>query len=402
MRESRRKHSPAFKAKVALEALKGEETTAEIASRFEVHPAQVRTWKRVLLEGASGIFGGDQGYQKNNESLIAQLYQQIGQLKVERDFPRQQIGSLSQERRRAMVDRRHPSLSVVRQCRVLGISRSSLYYQPVGISGEGLELMKLIDKQYLERPFYGSRRMAVWLRGQGYGINRKRVDRLMGVMGLKAIYRRPRTSKPGLGHRVYPYLLRSMKITRPNQVWAADITYVPMARGFMYVVAIMDWYSRYVLAWRLSNTLDVDFCVEALEEALEKGKPEIFNTDQGSQFTSEAFTGLLKQRGIKISMDGKGSYRDNLFVERLWRSVKYEEVYLKAYAGGRDARAGIGEYFSFYNTQRPHQALGYRTPGDVFISGGEADVVQSPVTSTSTQESKRAVHDLNMTRILSY
>ena len=189
--------------------------------------------------------------------------------------------------------------------------------------------------------------------------------RLMGEMGLRAIYRRPRTSKPVLGHRVYPYLLRSMRITRPNQVWAADITYVPMARGFMYLVAIMDWHSRYVLAWRLSNTLDVDFCVKALEEALEKGKPEIFNTDQGSQFTSEAFTGLLKQRGIQISMDGKGSYRDNLFVERLWRSVKYEEVYLKAYADGRDARASIGEYLSFYNTQRPHQVLGYRTPGEL-------------------------------------
>ena len=221
-----------------------------------------------------------------------------------------------------MVERQRPSLSVVRQCRALGISRSSLYYQPVGVSQEGLELMKLLEGQYLERPFFGSRRMAIWLRGQGYRINRKRVGRLMGEMGLRAIYRRPRTSKPGLGHRVYPYLLRSMRITRPNQVWAADITYVPMARGFMYLVAIMDWHSRYVLAWRLSNTLDIDFCVKALEEALEKGKPEIFNTDQGSQFTSEAFTGLLKQRGIQISMDGKGSYRDNLFVERLWRSAQ--------------------------------------------------------------------------------
>ena len=300
-----------------------------------------------------------------------------------------------------MVERQRPSLSVVRQCRALGISRSSLYYQPVGVSQEGLELMKLLEGQYLERPFFGSRRMAIWLRGQGYRINRKRVGRLMGEMGLRAIYRRPRTSKPGLGHRVYPYLLRSMRITRPNQVWAADITYVPMARGFMYLVAIMDWHSRYVLAWRLSNTLDVDFCVKALEEALEKGKPEIFNTDQGSQFTSEAFTGLLKQRGIQISMDGKGSYRDNLFVERLWRSAKYEEVYLKAYADGRDARAGVGEYLSFYNTQRPHQALGYRTPGEVFISGSGGNVVTSPMTSTSTQGSKRAVHDLILASYLS-
>ena len=299
-----------------------------------------------------------------------------------------------------MVERQRPSLSVVRQCRALGISRSSLYYQPVGVSQEGLELMKLFrgavpGEALLRIPADGY--MAAW--AGRYRINRKRVGCLMGAMGLRAIYRRPRTSKPGLGHRVYPYLLRSMRITRPNQVWAADITYVPMARGFMYLVAIMDWHSRYVLAWRLSNTLDVDFCVKALEEALKKGKPEIFNTDQGSQFTSEAFTGLLKQRGIQISMDGKGSYRDNLFVERLWRSVKYEEVYLKAYADGRDARAGIGEYLSFYNTQRPHQALGYRTPGEVFISGSGGNVVTSPM--TSTLGSIRAVHDLILASYLS-
>ena len=220
-------------------------------------------------------------------------------------------------------------------------------------------------------------------------------------MGLRAIYRRPRTSKPGLGHKVYPYLLRGMKIIRPNQVWAADITYIPMARGFLYLVVIMDWYSRYVLSWRLSNTLDVDFCVEALEEALRKGRPEIFNTDHGSQFTSEAFTGLLKQQGIQISMDGKGSYRDNLFVERLWRSVKYEEVYLKAYQDGRDARIRIGEYLRFYNTQRPHQALEYRTPAEVFTSGTEEDLVQSWTTLASTERSKTAGPDLSFASILS-
>ena len=190
----------------------------------------------------------------------------------------------------------------------------------------------------------------------------------MRLMGLKAIYRRPRTSKPAPGHKIYPYLLRGMKITRPNQVWAADITYIPMARGFLYLVAIIDWYSRYVLSWRLSNTLDADFCVEALKEALRKGKPEIFNTDQGAQFTSEAFTGLLEQHGVKISMDGKGSYNDNLFIERLWRTVKYEEVYLKAYQDGREARSSLGQYFDFYNNERPHQALGYKTPAEVFIS----------------------------------
>ena len=221
------------------------------------------------------------------------------------------------------------SPSVASQCRLLDISRSGLYYQPVRTSDEDLELMKLIDRQYLATPFYGARKIAAWLKSGQHTVNRKRVRRLMQKMGITAIYRRPRTSKPAAGHKVYPYLLNGMAITRPNQVWAADITYIPMARGFLYLVVIMDWYSRYVLSWRLSNTLDAGFCVDALQEALQKGQPEIFNTDQGAQFTSEAFTGLLEQNGIRISMDGKGSYNDNLFIERLWRTVKYEEVYLK-------------------------------------------------------------------------
>ena len=278
------------------------------------------------------------------------------------------------------MDRRHPSLSVVRQCRLLGISRSGLYYQPAGMSQEDLALMKMIDRQYLATPFYGARRLAAWLRKQGYRVNRKRVRRLMQVMGLKAIYRRPRTSTPAPGHKIYPYLLSGMEITRPNQVWAADITYIPMARGFLYLVAIIDWYSRYVLSWQLSNTLDAGFCVEALEEALRKGRPEISNTDQGAQFTAEAFTEMLEKQGVRISMDGKGRYSDNLFVERLWRTVKYEEVYLKAYQDGRAARTGIGDYFRFYNTQRPHQALGYLTPAEVYASTSmetEGGVVES-------------------------
>jgi putative transposase len=251
---------------------------------------------------------------------------------------------------------------------LLDISRSSLYYKSIGVSHDDLTLMKLIDRQYLATPFYGARKIAAWLKSQGQRVNRKRVRRLMQLMGLKAIYRRPRTSKPAAGHKIYPYLLSGLKITRPNQVWAADITYIPMARGFLYLVTIIDWYCRYVLSWRLSNTLDAGFCVETLEEALRKGRPEIFNTDQGAQFTSEAFTGLLEQYGVRISMDGKGSYNDNLFIERLWRTVKYEEVYLKAYQDGRDARISLGNYFCFYNTGRPHQALGYRTPAEVFTS----------------------------------
>ena len=290
------------------------------------------------------------------------------------------------KQRRVAVDRRRPSLSVARQCKLLDISRSGLYYQPARVSESELELMKLIDCQYMVTPFYGTRKMAIWLKSKRYSVNRKHVRRLMQLMGLKAIYRHPRTSPPVPGNKIHPYLLDGMKITRTNQVWCADITYIPMAHGFMYLVVIMDWYSRYVLAWRLSNTLDADFCVEALEEALKKGKPDVFNTDQGSQFTGKAFTGLLEKHGIKISMDGKGSYRDNLFIERLWRTVKYEEVYLKAYQNGKDARTGISEYFRFYNNARPHQALGYRTPGDVFtfipFEDTEKGVIESLTTST--------------------
>jgi putative transposase len=240
---------------------------------------------------------------------------------------------------------------VARQCQLLGINRSGLYYQPKGLSDEDLVLMNLIDHQYLVTPFYGARKMAVELKKQaGLTVNRKRVRRLMQLMGIRAVYRRPRTSKPTQGHKVYPYLLRDLKIMRPNQVWAADITYIPMSRGFLYLVTIIDWYSRYVISWRLSNTLDADFCVAALEEALGKGTPEIFNTDQGSQFTGDAFTRLLEGHNIRISMDGKGNYNDNLFIERLWRTVKYEEVYLKAYEDGREARISLGAYFRFYNT----------------------------------------------------
>jgi len=308
---------------------------------------------------------------------------------------------VSVERRREVVDHRHPSLSIVRQCRLLDISRAGLYYQPKGISEEDLTLMKLIDRQYLMTPFYGARKIAAWLKSQDYNVNRKRVRRLMRLMGLKAIYRRPKTSKPAPGHKIYPYLLGGLKITRPNQVWAADITYIPMARGFLYLVAIIDWYSRYVLSWRLSNTLDDDFCVEALEEALRKGRPDIFNTDQGSQFTSEAFTGFLEQHGIRISMDGKGSYNDNLFIERLWRTVKYEEVYLKAYQDARDARIGLGSYFRFYNTERPHQALGYKTPAEVFISTPVEATNEDMIESLTPDPLGIAGPNLNIAPILS-
>jgi putative transposase len=301
------------------------------------------------------------------------------------------------------MDRRHPSLSVARQCRLLSVSRSGLYYQSKGISEEDITLTKLIDRQYLARPFYGSRKMATWLKDQGKEVNRKRVRRLMGLLGIRTIYQRPRTSQPGKGHKRYPYLLKGLKITRPDQVWAADITYIPMAKGFLYLVAIIDWYSRYVLSWRLSNTLDAGFCVEALEEALQKGKPDIFNTDQGAQFTGEAFTGLLEKNGIRISMDGKGSYNDNLFIERLWRSVKYEEVYLKEYRDGREARLSLADYFRFYNTERHHQALGYKKPAEVYapVPTPVATIEGGMLESLASDLSKTAGLNLNSVPLLS-
>ena len=264
-----------------------------------------------------------------------------------------------------MVERQSP-VSLRRQCVLLGLSRAALYYSPVEVSAYQLELMALIDRQYLRTPFYGTRRLAAWLGTQGHTVNRKRVKRLMQLMGLAAIYQRPRTSQPAPEHRIYPYLLRGLVIERINQVWAADICYIPMARGFLYLVAVMDWVSRYVLAWRLSNLLDTSFSIAALEEALGKGRPEIFNTDQGSQFTDEDFTSVLRAHEVAISMDGRGRFSDNIFVERLWRSLKYEEVYLRAYESVAEARQGIASYFEFYNNERLHQALGYRTPRQVF------------------------------------
>jgi putative transposase len=264
-----------------------------------------------------------------------------------------------------MIEQPTP-LSLSRQCELLGLSRAALYYRPAEVSAYELKLMTLIDRQYLRTPFYGSRRMTAWFQTQGHMVNRKRVQRLMRLMGLEAIYQRPRTSRPAPEHRVYPYLVRGLVIERVNQVWAADITYIPMAHGFLYLVAVMDWVSRYVLAWRLSNLLDSSFCVEALEDALSKGRPEIFNTDQGSQFTGDDFIDVLRVHGVAISMDGRGRFSDNIFVERLWRSLKYEEVYLKAYQNVAEARHNIAAYFDFYNRERPHQALGYRAPRQAF------------------------------------
>ncbi|ABK45091.1 Integrase, catalytic region [Magnetococcus marinus MC-1] len=267
-----------------------------------------------------------------------------------------------------MIKPDHPRLSILRQCALVSLSRSSFYYQEKGESPLNLKLMELIDRQFMETPFYGARQMARHLRNhEGYCVGRKKICRLMAKMGLVPIYQRPRTTKPHPEHVKYPYLLRDLVIDKPNQVWCTDITYIPMRRGFLYLVAIMDWHSRCVLSWRLSNTMEADFCVEALEEALNKfGKPEIFNTDQGSQFTSQSFTETLKEADIKISMDGKGAWTDNVFIERLWRSLKYECVYLHAFETGSKAHHGIGHWIQFYNERRPHSSLGGLSPNSVY------------------------------------
>ena len=273
--------------------------------------------------------------------------------------------SASRATRRGWIDADAGVVSIVRQCAVAGLARSTYYYEPVPDRPENLVLMRRIDELYLQRPFYGVPRMTDLLQTLGHAVNHKRVARLMRVMGLQAVLPGPHTSRREPAHRTYPYLLRELAVVRPNQVWCADITYVPLRRGFLYLVAVLDWYSRYVLAWALSNTLEARFCLEAVDQALETGRPEIFNTDQGAQFTGDAFTGRLAGAGIRISMDGRGRALDNVFVERLWRSVKYEDIYLRDYADGADAWQGLARYFTFYNTARRHQSLDRRTPAEV-------------------------------------
>lgn len=265
-----------------------------------------------------------------------------------------------------MIESGHAALSVRRQCELVGLSRSSWYYACAPETGDNLRLMRLLDEEYLRHPFKGSRQMSVWLKSQGEAANRKRVRRLMRLMDLEALYPKPRTTVRNPAHRIYPYLLRDVEILRPDHVWSTDITYIPLRGGYLYLTAVMDWHSRFVLSWRLSNTLDVGFCLEALEEALSRSKPEIFNTDQGVQFTSEAFTSRLLANAVRISMDGKGRALDNVFVERLWRTVKYEEVYVKAYETAREAEANLASYFRYYNEERFHSRLANRTPGSVY------------------------------------
>ncbi|MGB9494411.1 MAG: IS3 family transposase [Azonexus sp.] len=364
-KRTRRNHSPTFKAQVAIAALKGEKTLAELAQHFDVHPNQITDWKTQLQEKSSQVFGNAPA--KSADPDIKTMQAKIGQLSLENDFLGRCAHQGGTAERKKMIDREH-RLPIVRQCEILRLARSTAYYTPEPTSTTDLALMRRIDELHLEHPFAGSRMLRDLLRLEGQQVGRKHVRTLMKKMGVEAIYRKPNLSKRHDGHLVYPYLLRDLAINRPNQVWATDITYIPMRRGFVYLVAVIDWYSRRVLSWRLSNTLTTDFCLEAVSEAIARfGKPEIFNTDQGSQFTSSDFTDLLINNGIKISMDGKGCWRDNVFVERLWKSVKYEEVYLKAYDTVAAARQSLGTYLSFYNTRRPHQSLDGKTPDTFYF-----------------------------------
>lgn len=270
-----------------------------------------------------------------------------------------------------MIEKKYGRIAIYRQCALIGLARSSYYYRTKRSGKDDQAIMRLIDEQYTKTPFYGIRRITTALRRLGYLVNHKRIARLMRIMGLEAIHPKPRLSKSCKENKRYPYLLRGLPIVRPNQVWSTDITYIRLRNGFVYLAAVIDWFSRYVVSWALSNTLDAFFCVDMLEEALKVKRPEIFNSDQGVQFTSEAFTGVLEDRGVKISMDGRGRAFDNIFVERLWRTVKYEEVYLKDYSGVRDAKSSLSRYFDFYNNERPHQSLGNKTPSEVYFTGSK-------------------------------
>ncbi|MCA8888686.1 MAG: IS3 family transposase [Parvularculaceae bacterium] len=367
----RRRFTDQFKAKVALEALRGDKTIQEIAAKHQVHPNQVSQWKRQAMDGMADVFARGGRSDAPSDAEIKDLHARIGRLTIENGFFVSRAQEMSPSEKKRTIDRDHSQLSVARQCALMKLSRSAFYYRPVGVDAETLALMKAIDQAFMAYPFFGSRRIAAFLRGQGVAASRHRIRRLMRLMGLEAIYKRPRTSQPHPAHPVYPYLLKNMTIDRPNQVWCADITFIPVRGGFLYLVAIMDWATRKVLSWRVSNTMHAEFCVEALKDALARfGKPAIFNTDQGSQFTSADWTLILSDAKVKISMDGRGRFLDNIFIERLWRSLKQEAIYLTEIEDGFHAERIIDNWFDFYNTLRPHTALQNQTPDQAYHLSG--------------------------------
>ncbi|WBX37006.1 IS3-like element ISAcsp5 family transposase [Acinetobacter schindleri] len=364
-RRKRRNHSAEFKVKVALAAIKGDHTLAELSTQFDLHQNQIIDWKNQLLEQSVNIFSRPTAQQEPEIDLKA-LHAKIGHQALQIDFFRRCAQKNRAAERQKMIDKTH-QLSVRQQSQLIQINRSTLYYKPKEISSTDLSWMRLIDEIHLDYPFMGSRMIRDMLQRQGHQIGRRKVRRLMRLMGIHALYPKPNTSKPNLAHRIFPYLLKNMVIDHSNQVWCTDITYIPMAKGFVYLCAVIDWHSRKVLAHRVSISMETDFCIDALQEAIVKyGCPEVFNTDQGSQFTSEAFLNELKLRNIRISMDGKGRWMDNVMIERLWRSVKHEEVYLKAYDTVKQAKQSIAEYLDFYNMIRPHSSLNKATPNEFY------------------------------------
>jgi len=375
--KKRKQHSAEYKFRIALEAAKENKTLSQLASEQEVGcplgANQISQWKRQLLEEGASLFKRNgKGEKGSKEEGGAELYEQIGRLKMELEWLKKKLPEVV-EAKRDLIEAQHEVLSIRRQCELVGLSRASYYYEAASETPENLQLMRLLDEQYMKTPFYGYRRMTVCLRRAGYAVNPKRIARLMGVMGIEALYPKPRTTMVNPAHKIYPYLLRGVKISYPNQVWSTDITYVPMPHGFMYLVAVIDWFSRYVLSWRLSNTLDSLFCLETLSQALTQGKPEIFNTDQGVQFTALSFTSVLEQAGIQISMDGRGRALDNIFIERFCGcplgALKYEDIYLYGYDTVPTLQQGLTRYFQLYNHERPHQSLDYQTPAVVYSRG---------------------------------
>ncbi|WP_338841644.1 IS3 family transposase [Acinetobacter lwoffii] len=364
-RRPRRNHSNDFKAKVALAAIKAEKTLAELSAEFDVHQNQIIDWKNQLISASSQAFDQSKAPTEPPTDL-KKLHAKIGEQALEIDFFRrcvEETGSLQPQK---LIDD-SLQISVSKQAKLLKVSRGCYYYPPKPVSESDLKLMRCMDELHMQYPFAGSRMMRDLLNRQGHHIGRRHTRTLMKKMGINALYRKPNLSQANQAHRKYPYLLKGLAIQRSNQVWCTDITYIPMAKGFVYLCAVIDWHSRKVLAHRVSISMEVDFCISALNEAIEKyGSPEIFNTDQGSQFTSDAFIDVLKSNGIQISMDGKGRWIDNVMVERLWRSVKYEEVYLKAYSSVTDAKKQLSAYFEFYNLKRPHSSLDKMTPDEFY------------------------------------
>ena len=367
MRKMRKTYSASDKAKIALEALKGDVTLNQLTAKYQVHSTQINAWKKRLKEGVAEIFKDQRSKEDySKEALIEELYKKVGQLQLEIDWLKKNL-NYSTETRRGLIEPAHPFFSIDLQCDLLNLSRSSYYYLPLPVDALTLQLLRLIDEEYTQHPFIGTRRMTNYLNRLGYAVNRKRMQRLYQIAGIEAVYPKPKTSQPSPENRVYPYLLRNVGITHNNQVWSTDITYIRLKTGYLYLVAIIDWFSRYVLDWQLSTSLEADFCIETLKRTLMKNSCEIFNSDQGSQFTSTDFTRCLLSHEIKISMDGRGRALDNIFVERLWRSVKYECIYLQDFYAVKDVTRALVNYFDYYNHRRPHQSLDYKTPAEIYF-----------------------------------